>query len=69
MSPPIPGPGLEGQFLSVLLVLLHGAGSAGASPPVPHWVVLLAAVPALWLVIAGAVAAVDRLLSLLGLEE
>ncbi|WP_135362909.1 hypothetical protein [Halosimplex halophilum] len=38
---------------------LHGVG---ASPPVPHWVVLLAAVPTFWLLVAALVLAVDRLL-------
>jgi hypothetical protein len=36
---------------------LHGA----VRTPVPHWVVLLGAVPALWLLAAAAVVAVDRL--------
>lgn len=32
-----------------------------ASPtPVPHWIVLLVAVPTLWLVIGGAVLIIDR---------
>lgn len=39
--------------------LLHGA----ASPvPVPHWVVLLVAVPLLWLLVGGVVLAIDRVL-------
>jgi hypothetical protein len=43
--------------------LLHGAS---ASVPVPHWVVLLVAVPALWLAISGTVVVVDRLLARIG---
>lgn len=43
---------------------LHGA----ASTPVPHWVVLLVAVPALWLVVAGCVLLADRLLGRYGTE-
>lgn len=43
---------------------LHGAT---APAPVPHWVVLLVAVPALWMFISGAVLAADRLLDRLGL--
>lgn len=39
---------------------LHGA--AQAQPPVPHWAVLLAVVPALWVVIGGAVLVIDRLM-------
>lgn len=42
---------------------LHGAAPA---VPVPHWVVLLAVVPTLWLVIGAAVVAVDRLLRRFG---
>ena len=38
------------------LSVLHGA------PPVPHWVVLLTVVPALWLLIGSVVALLDRLL-------
>lgn len=38
---------------------LHGTVS---SPPVPHWVVLLVVVPALWLFIGGAVLVLDRFL-------
>ncbi len=38
---------------------VHGPPSA---QPVPHWVVLLAVVPALWLCLGGAVVVVDRLL-------
>ncbi|WP_225336352.1 hypothetical protein [Halomicrobium urmianum] len=41
---------------------LHGA----PSPPVPHWLVLLVVVPALWLLVTGAVLAVDRLLERFG---
>ena len=37
---------------------LHGAPPG---QPVPHWVVLLVAVPALWLCIGGAVLVVKRL--------
>jgi hypothetical protein len=37
---------------------LHGGA---VQTPVPHWAVLLAVVPALWLLIAAAVVAVDRL--------
>jgi hypothetical protein len=44
---PLPGP-----------VLLHGTVP---SAPVPHWVVLLVVVPALWLLVGGTVLAVDRL--------
>ncbi|MDS0258863.1 hypothetical protein NDI56_05590 [Haloarcula sp. S1CR25-12] len=36
--------------------------SAPASPLVPHWAVLVVAVPLLWLVIGGVVIALDRLL-------
>jgi len=39
---------------------------ASTSIPVPHWVVLLVAVPALWLAIGGAVIAVGRLLARVG---
>jgi hypothetical protein len=45
---------------------LHGAGP---SMPVPHWAVLLVVVPALWLLIGGAVLAVDRLLERLENES
>lgn len=38
---------------------LHGAVS---STPVPHWLVLLVVVPALWLLVGGIVFAIDRLL-------
>lgn len=38
---------------------LHGAAF---STPVPHWVVLMLAVPALWLVVGVLVFAVDRAL-------
>ena len=41
--------------------LLHGVPQR-SPPPVPHWVVLLVVVPALWLVISAAVLVVDRLL-------
>ncbi|SFH06363.1 hypothetical protein SAMN04488063_0060 [Halopelagius inordinatus] len=47
-----------------LLRPLHGTAAPG---PVPHWVVLLVAVPALWLFIGGAVLAADRLLGRLGM--
>ncbi|WP_408960350.1 hypothetical protein [Natrinema sp. 74] len=40
---------------------LHGA-PPGNPTPVPHWVVLLAVVPALWFVIGGTVLVVDRVL-------
>ena len=43
--------------------LLRGAST---SIPVPHWVVLLVAVPALWLATGGAVIAVGRLLARVG---
>ncbi len=39
---------------------LHGAAS---STPVPHWVVLLLAVPALWLAVAVLVVVADRALA------
>jgi hypothetical protein len=44
-------------------VILHGAV---LSPPVPHWLVLLVVVPALWLVVGAAVVGTDRLLHRLG---
>ena len=44
-------------------IYLHGVAP---STPVPHWVVLFAVVPALWLLIGGTVLAVDRLLQLFG---
>jgi len=43
----------------VVGALIH---SAPASPPVPHWAVLVVAVPLLWLVIGSVVVALDRLL-------
>ncbi|WP_372910917.1 hypothetical protein [Salinigranum sp.] len=48
-------------FVGLLLrpVLLHGTVP---STPVPHWVVLLVAVPSLWLLVGGTVLVVDRLL-------
>lgn len=49
--PPFAGPLLRP-------VLLHGTAP---STPVPHWVVLLVVVPALWLLVGGTVLAVDRL--------
>jgi hypothetical protein len=50
----------------VLLIPLHG----GPAPsPVPHWAVLLAVVPGLWLVIGGGVLAINRLLRRLESEE
>lgn len=55
MTGRVPSVGLGGP----LLLLLHGATS---NPPVPHWLVLLVVVPALWLLVLGAVRAVDRLL-------
>lgn len=42
---------------------LHGAVP---STPVPHWVVLLVVVPALWLVIGATVVGVDLLLRRFG---
>jgi hypothetical protein len=42
---------------------LHGALSG---QPVPHWVVLLVAVPALWLCIGGAVLVIDGLFDWIG---
>lgn len=47
-------------FLGLAPVVLHGAGQQ--PPQVPHWMVLLVAVPALWLVVGGAVVGIDRLL-------
>ena len=44
--------------LSFAATPAHGVASA---QPVPHWLVLLVAVPTLWLSIGGAVVAVDRL--------
>lgn len=41
-----------------LVDLLHGA----ATTPVPHWAVLLVAVPALWLLVWTGVAVLGRLL-------
>ena len=38
---------------------LHAVSST-ASTPVPHWVVLLVAVPVLLMVIAGGVVVIDR---------
>lgn len=46
-------------WLLLVSVPLHGRGS---SLPLPHWVVLIAAVLGLWLVIGGGVLLVDRLL-------
>ncbi len=52
---------------SLLPLSVVGPLHAGApSIPIPHWVVLLAAVPALWLVIGAGVLAADRLLQRLG---
>lgn len=59
---------LEFGLLPALGFLLHGAPRA-PPPPVPHWVVLLVTVPALWLVIAGTVLVVDRLLGRLEADE
>lgn len=44
-------------------IYLHGVTP---STPVPHWAVLFAIVPTLWLLIGGTVLAVDRLLQLFG---
>ena len=41
---------------------------AAAPAPIPHWLVLFLVVPALWIVIGGLVAALDRLLGRLGPE-
>ncbi|NHN49390.1 hypothetical protein G9464_17605 [Halostella sp. JP-L12] len=38
-----------------------------ATTPAPHWVVLLAVVPLLWVVIGGAVFIADRLLERYGI--
>lgn len=43
---------------------LHGTAPAS---PVPHWVVLLVSVPALWLGIGATVIAIDRLLRRFGI--
>lgn len=52
-----PNPAAAAAALSV------GPIHAPASPPpVPHWVVLLAVVPLFWIVVAGAVLALDRTL-------
>ena len=44
----------------VLLVPLH---EGPVLSPVPHWIVLLAVVPGLWLLVGASVVAIDRLLS------
>ena len=44
------------------LLPLHGWS---ATTPMPHWVVLLAAVPCLWLAIGGGVVVVERVLGAL----
>ena len=48
---------------------LHGAAPAPASTPVPHSLVLVAAVLGLWVAIAAGVAVGDRLLAQLGATE
>ena len=45
-------------WLLLAVTPVHGVPSA---QPIPHWLVLLVAVPALWLCIAGAVLVVDGL--------
>ena len=52
-----PSPVLLSAAVHPVAVPLHGA----VRTPVPHWVVLLGVVPALWLLAAAAVVAVDRL--------
>jgi hypothetical protein len=52
-----PSPVLLSAAVHPAVFPLHGA----VRTPVPHWVVLLGAVPALWLLVAAVVVAVDRL--------
>ena len=55
-SIPMASPAITG------LLPLHGWS---ATTPMPHWVVLLAAVPCLWLAIGGGVVVVERVLGAL----
>lgn len=54
-------------FVIERLPLLGQLHAAGPTTPVPHWVVLLVVVPALGLVISGAVLVIDRLLQKFGI--
>jgi hypothetical protein len=51
-------------MLSLVVPLLSlTVAHAGATTPVPHWVVLLAGVIGLWVLIGGGVVVVDGLLA------
>ena len=56
-SIPVASPAIGGWLLP-----LHGWS---ATTPMPHWAVLLAAVPCLWLAIGGGVVVVERVLGAL----
>jgi hypothetical protein len=55
---------MTANMLSTALHLLPPVvAHAGATTPVPHWVVLLVGVAGLWVVIGGGVVVMDRLLA------
>lgn len=58
--------GVSEHSTAIHLLPLHAVSS---QTPVPHWVVLIAAVLGLWVVIAGGVMAIDGLFDRLSRTE